>query len=117
MRKPSIAVPIVRIRTEIYMSRTVTRSQTVRQLAVTRHRERYQKRWERNNVPKIVNAMIEGRRGDRSQGCPGPQGRIVVEDQARSVSQAGVTLASNACEFSMTSAVSAEARAPAPSAA
>src|SRR6266403_2617075 len=56
---------------------------------------------------------IEGRRGDRSQGCPGPQGRIVVEDQARSVSQAGVTLASNACEFSMTSAASDEAWAPA----
>src|SRR5882672_12251599 len=59
MRKPSIAVPIVRIRREIYISRTVTRSQTVCQLAVTLHRERYQKRWERNNVPKIVNAMIE----------------------------------------------------------
>src|SRR6266481_3417087 len=59
MRRPSIAQPMVRIRREMYRRRTVTRSQTVRQLAVTRHRERYQKRWERNNVPKMVNAMTE----------------------------------------------------------
>jgi hypothetical protein len=45
-----------------------------------------------------VKGMPEGRckvpkggDGDRSQGCTGPRGRTLGEDQARSVSQAGVT--------------------------
>src|SRR6266852_9589305 len=33
----------------------------------------------------------EGGDGDRSQGCTGPRGRTLREDQARSVLQAGVT--------------------------
>src|SRR3981189_2823724 len=63
------------------------------------------------------NRRSKGGEGTGARGALVPRGRILVEDQARSVSQAGVTLASNACEFSMTSAVSGEARVPAPSAA
>jgi hypothetical protein len=33
----------------------------------------------------------EGGDGDRSQGCAGPRGRTLSEDQARSVWQSGVT--------------------------
>src|SRR5216684_7345525 len=49
------------------------------------------------DIPK----KLEGGDGDRSQGCTGPRGRTLGEDQARSVSQAGVTPESRACEFSM----------------
>jgi hypothetical protein len=38
-----------------------------------------------------VSEPEEGGDGDRSQGCTGPRGRTLREDQARSVSQAGVT--------------------------
>ena len=36
-------------------------------------------------------AIEEGGDGDRSQGCTGPRGRTLREDQARPVSQSGVT--------------------------
>jgi len=36
-------------------------------------------------------SLEEGGDGDRSQGCTGPRGRTLREDQARSVSQTGVT--------------------------
>ncbi len=42
-------------------------------------------------IPMLVGTIQEGGDGDRSQGCTGPRGRTVREDQARSVSQAGVT--------------------------
>jgi len=40
---------------------------------------------------KTLSAFRKGGDGDRSQGCTDPRGRTLHEDQARSVSQAGVT--------------------------
>ncbi|SRR6266478_3334964 len=40
---------------------------------------------------QTVNLFRKGGDGDRSQGCTGPRGRTLREDQARPVSQSGVT--------------------------
>src|SRR5437899_12822127 len=72
-----------------FSSRTVSLSPHTKRQATSTQRQ--QKNWGWARCLESVAELREGGDGDRSQGCTGPRGRTLLEDQARSVSQAGVT--------------------------